>query len=133
MLKWTYTYGFYGYTRKKEAPLRNLFEHFQGEAEACLEKLHYHIEVKLPPFYSANAAESGGGGGGGGGDGGGGDGDDGAAAAEHAEAPELTFAEYRSMLTGLTAVTRGYFERLVAELEGGLEGLGAKYAAAESP
>ena len=119
--------------------LKNLFEHFQGEAEACLEKLHFWVEEKIKQFVhdddggdDENVNDDGDDD-----DDGNNNGDSNDRSADASESPQspskkLNFAEYRSMLTGLTAVTKGYFERLVAELEGGLEGISARYSASPS-
>ncbi|GHP08012.1 hypothetical protein PPROV_000675400 [Pycnococcus provasolii] len=139
VLKWTYAHGYYRWQKKKEVALKNLFEHFQGEAEACLEKLHFWVEEKIKQFVhddddgdDENVNDDGDDD-----DDGNNNGDSNDRSADASESPQspskkLNFAEYRSMLTGLTAVTKGYFERLVAELEGGLEGISARYSASPS-
>ncbi|CAN1323684.1 Probable E3 ubiquitin-protein ligase ARI7 [Linum perenne] len=48
VLKWTYAYGFY--LASKEAEKKSFFEYLQGQAETCLDKLHYCAEKEMKKF-----------------------------------------------------------------------------------
>eukprot|EP00232_Nephroselmis_pyriformis_P027512 CAMPEP_0182861762 /NCGR_PEP_ID=MMETSP0034_2-20130328/5672_1 /TAXON_ID=156128 /ORGANISM="Nephroselmis pyriformis, Strain CCMP717" /LENGTH=532 /DNA_ID=CAMNT_0024993727 /DNA_START=163 /DNA_END=1761 /DNA_ORIENTATION=- len=95
ILKWTYAYGFYKYLSPEEAGLREFFEYQQARAEICLEGLHEETEKKMQHFL-VEGREKG--------------------------SPD-EFNEFRCRLTGLTVVTRDYFESLVRALERGLDSL----------
>ena len=72
----------------------------QGDAEYSLELLHNCVEVDLHKFVDAENC---------------------------GDVSKGEFNEFRSKLTGLTKVTRDYFEKLVFELENGLEEIKARY------
>ncbi|KAL9301339.1 putative E3 ubiquitin-protein ligase ARI11 [Arabidopsis thaliana] len=69
---------------------RPLFEYLQGEAETGLERLHHCAENELKQFFIKS------------------------------EDPSDTFNAFRIKLTGLTKVTKTYFDNLVKALENGL-------------
>ncbi|CAN0872837.1 Probable E3 ubiquitin-protein ligase ARI7 [Linum grandiflorum] len=48
VLKWTYAYGYYLPT--KETAKKHFFEHLQGQAESCLDKLHGCAEKEMKRF-----------------------------------------------------------------------------------
>ncbi|KAJ0507354.1 putative transcription factor C2H2 family [Helianthus annuus] len=84
------TYAYGYYIPKIEHAKRLFFEYVQGEAEVGLERLHGCAEKELQTFI------------------------------ENGEATEEEFNSFRVKLTGLTSVTRSYFENLVRALENGL-------------
>uniref|UniRef100_A0A7S2SZF8 RBR-type E3 ubiquitin transferase n=2 Tax=Chloropicon primus TaxID=1764295 RepID=A0A7S2SZF8_9CHLO len=103
-LMWTYTYGYYNFDKNKAGNMKEFFEFLQGDAEYNLELLHNCVEVELQKY-----AEDGCG-----------------------EVTREEFDAFRCKLTGLTKVTREYFEKLVYELENGLEGIKTRYASSAS-
>ncbi|AEC08582.1 RING/U-box superfamily protein [Arabidopsis thaliana] len=74
----------------QDLPKRKFFEYLQGEAESGLERLHHCAENELKQFFIKS------------------------------EDPSDTFNAFRMKLTGLTTVTKTYFENLVKALENGL-------------
>ena len=116
ILMWTYAYGYYNFstdTKPKEKPkaptglarFKEFFEFLQGEAEHHLELLHSCIEVELQSFAEADCGQ----------------------------VDQDTFNQFRSKLTGLTKVTGDYFDKLVHELENGLEEIQTKYGSFDDP
>jgi len=99
ILMWTYTYGYYNFSEKRAGNMKEFFEFLQGDAEWNLELLHNCIEVELQKFADDNCGE----------------------------VPRDTFDAFRSKLTGLTKVTKDYFEKLNHELENGLEEINTRY------
>jgi len=99
-LMWTYTYGYYNFDKEKAGNMKEFFEFLQGDAEYSLELLHNCVEVDLHKFVDAENC---------------------------GDVSKGEFNEFRSKLTGLTKVTRDYFEKLVFELENGLEEIKARY------
>ncbi|MCD7462107.1 hypothetical protein HAX54_047808 [Datura stramonium] len=95
-LKWTYAYGFY--LREKEMTKKQFFEYLQGQAEACLERLHECAEREL--FDHVGFTKK---------------------LVFTEEGSYKSFVLFRSKLTDLTNVTRNYFDKLVIALENGLE------------
>ncbi|KAG5628443.1 hypothetical protein H5410_000160 [Solanum commersonii] len=96
VLKWTYAYGFY--LPKEEVAKTRFFEYLQGEAEAGLERLHHCAEKELMEHLgSSNEADY------------------------TDEGSYKEFTNFRSRVVGLTKVTGNYFEKLVMELENGLQ------------
>ncbi|KAL1210197.1 putative E3 ubiquitin-protein ligase ARI11 [Cardamine amara subsp. amara] len=85
-----WTYA-YGYCLPdNEEAKRNFFEYLQGEAESVLERLHYCVETELSQFIFEDS-------------------------------PTISIFDcFRMKLTGLTTVTKTYFENLVKALENGL-------------
>ena len=79
--------------------MKEFFEFLQGDAEWNLELLHNCIEVELQKFADENSEDI----------------------------PRETFDAFRSKLTGLTKVTKDYFDKLVYELENGLDEIKTKY------
>jgi ariadne-1 len=100
-LMWTYTYGYYNFDSSRAGNMKEFFEFLQGDAEWSLEKLHNCIEIELMKFTEEKEEEE--------------------------EVPRETFDVFRSKLTGLTKVTKDYFDKLVFELENGLEEIKTKY------
>uniref|UniRef100_A0A0E0IMA2 RBR-type E3 ubiquitin transferase n=1 Tax=Oryza nivara TaxID=4536 RepID=A0A0E0IMA2_ORYNI len=92
VLKWTYAYGYYLHNKAKS----DFFVYLQGEAESGLERLHKCAEKDMREFLpTADSTQ-----------------------------PSLSlqdFGEFRVKLSGLTSVTRNYFENLVQTLEAGLQ------------
>ncbi|KAK3278739.1 hypothetical protein CYMTET_13334 [Cymbomonas tetramitiformis] len=120
VIKWTYGYGFYAELSQDR---RNFFEFMQGEAELSLDNLHRAAELELAPFLSldttptsspvpAGLAAS-------------------PSTASYATSPAgsvsslygttAAFDDFRSKLTGLTAITKHFFDTLVCQLEKGLD------------
>ncbi|KAH0724216.1 hypothetical protein KY284_000081 [Solanum tuberosum] len=96
VLKWTYAYGFY--LPKEEVAKTRFFEYLQGEAEAGLERLHHCAEKELMEHLgSSNEVDY------------------------TDEGSYKEFTNFRSRVIGLTKVTGNYFEKLVMELENGLQ------------
>ncbi|PWA63557.1 Zinc finger, C6HC-type [Artemisia annua] len=91
MLKWTYAYGFY--IPEKEKEKKAFFEFLQGEAEVGLERLHLCAEKGLQIYIKREDEEA---------------------------TTKVIFNSFRIKLTGLTDVTRSYFQNLVRALENGL-------------
>ena len=98
-LMWTYTYGYYNFSSDRAGNMKEFFEFLQGDAEWNLELLHNCIEVELQKFADENSEDI----------------------------PRETFDAFRSKLTGLTKVTKDYFDKLVYELENGLDEIKTKY------
>ncbi|XP_004293068.1 PREDICTED: probable E3 ubiquitin-protein ligase ARI8 [Fragaria vesca subsp. vesca] len=90
VLKWTYAYGYY--LPDHDTAKKQFFEYLQGEAESSLERLHQCAEKEVQPFLE----------------------DDGPIG------PSQEFIDFKTKLTGLTAVTKNYFETLTTALENGL-------------
>ncbi|XP_074281495.1 putative E3 ubiquitin-protein ligase ARI7 [Silene latifolia] len=106
VLKWTYAYGYY--FPQNETAKKHLFEYLQGEAEAGLERLHQCAEKDLSEYtVSENETEE-----------------------TQAQARE-NFKSFRPKLTGLTSVTRSYFENLMRALENGLEDVNSQATCSE--
>ncbi|KAL6748380.1 hypothetical protein V8C86DRAFT_2879354 [Haematococcus lacustris] len=108
VLSWTYTYGYYSFdpqspTAKADANNKTFFEFLQGDAENSLERLHEAAEKQvkkvMEDFKTAPGSSS-------------------------IEA----FMTFRKRLIGLTDVTRGYFDKLVAQLERGFNDLEKDFA-----
>ncbi|MCO5595599.1 hypothetical protein L7F22_049644 [Adiantum nelumboides] len=96
VLKWTYAYGYYLAEDEDNVAKKQFFEYLQGEAEAGLERLHQCAEEKNVKSHLVSSD---------------GDGD----------APsESSFNDFRTKLTGLTRVTKTYFQKFVTALENGL-------------
>ncbi|KAJ0873433.1 putative E3 ubiquitin ligase RBR family [Helianthus annuus] len=85
-----WTYVYGYYIPEIEHAKRLFFEYVQGEAEVGLERLHGCAEKELQTYIV------------------------------NGEATEEEFNSFRVKLTGLTSVTRSYFENLVRALENGL-------------
>ena len=133
---------------------QDFFEYAQGQAETYLEMLHAAVEKKLDALLNDGESDEDGEEGGGGGDPAAGDpaaaappaygAPDAAPAADGADVamreasgtprarPPPGWAEFREHLIGLTDVTRTHFDRLVAELERGLDNLAAEYHAGDA-
>eukprot|EP00878_Enallax_costatus_P014217 GHUV01014871.1.p2 GENE.GHUV01014871.1~~GHUV01014871.1.p2 ORF type:complete len:161 (+),score=54.01 GHUV01014871.1:445-927(+) len=98
ILKWTYAYGYYSFEDEGEKEVeqrRQFFEFLQGDAERILDQLHEWAEMKLNGLRD-----------------------------EYAEVgliPADKFQDFRKHLIGLTDVTHGSFDKLVAQLERGFE------------
>ncbi|KAK9725093.1 hypothetical protein RND81_05G122200 [Saponaria officinalis] len=107
VLKWTYAYGYY--LPQHETAKVHLFEYLQGEAEAGLERLHQCAEKELSEYLSSDN-----------------DTDE-----SDAQARE-NFKSFRPKLSGLTRVTRSYFENLVRALENGLADVNSHAAGSTS-
>ncbi|PHT59423.1 putative E3 ubiquitin-protein ligase ARI7 [Capsicum baccatum] len=86
-----WTYAYGFYLPDEEHTKRQFFEYLQGQAEAGLERLHLCAEKELEIFLNVEEGNS------------------------------KTFDDFRIKLTGLTSVTKNYFENLVRALENGLE------------
>ncbi|MCD7468483.1 hypothetical protein HAX54_006730 [Datura stramonium] len=86
-----WTYAYGFYLPDEEHTKRQFFEYLQGEAEAGLERLHLCAEKELEIYLNVEEGNS------------------------------KTFDDFRIKLTGLTSVTKNYFENLVRALENGLE------------
>ncbi|CAJ2643370.1 unnamed protein product [Trifolium pratense] len=99
VLKWTYAYGYY--LPENEHAKKQLFEYLQGEAESGLERLHQCAEQEIQVFLSDNVNPS-------------------KEFNSDYVATSQEFIDFRKKLTGLTIVTRNYFENLVRALENGL-------------
>ncbi|WIA08252.1 hypothetical protein OEZ85_007696 [Tetradesmus obliquus] len=105
ILKWTYAYGYYSWPDEEDAAMgqrRQFFEFLQGDAERILDQLHEWAEMKLRTLRD-----------------------------EFAEAgliPGERFQDFRKHLIGLTDVTHGSFDKLVAQLERGFEDMHKRYA-----
>ncbi|KQJ99205.1 probable E3 ubiquitin-protein ligase ARI8 [Brachypodium distachyon] len=93
VLKWTYAYGYYLEDKVKS----EFFEYLQGEAESGLERLHQCAEKELQGYLPFSKHSN-----------------------DTLPSP-AEFSDFRVKLTGLTSITRNYFENLVQALEGGLE------------
>lgn len=121
ILKWTYAYGYF--LDDNEWAKRNFFEFQQGEAEASLERLHEATEKKLNSLVKKRSKGAGSP-----------DAERTAADAarpskrreEKEELPEeeepfdeKAFNDFQCYLTGLTFVTRNFFDKLVAALASG--------------
>ncbi|KAF6152192.1 hypothetical protein GIB67_019414 [Kingdonia uniflora] len=85
-----WTYAYGYYLPEHEQIKREYFEFSQGEAEAGLERLHQCAEKELQEYITS------------------------------AEQPTSAFHEFKTKLTGLTSVTKTFFENLVQALENGL-------------
>ncbi|KAF5836210.1 hypothetical protein DUNSADRAFT_6276 [Dunaliella salina] len=114
VLSWTYTYGYYALedmdhkasstkegNSSAEENQRFFFEFLQADAERSLERLHEAAEVQLKKVMENNSTAQGNG----------------------APLDLDSFMAFRTHLIGLTDVTRGYFEKLVRQLEKGFEDL----------
>lgn len=117
-LTWSYVYGYYTYDnmgngsgsgekekkgkgeKEGDRNLKAFFEFLQGDAEYSLELLHNCVEVELQKFADEDCTEG---------------------------VPKDEFNQFRSKLTGLSKVTKDYFEKLSYELENGLDEINAKY------
>eukprot|EP00238_Polyblepharides_amylifera_P000962 CAMPEP_0196573722 /NCGR_PEP_ID=MMETSP1081-20130531/3576_1 /TAXON_ID=36882 /ORGANISM="Pyramimonas amylifera, Strain CCMP720" /LENGTH=623 /DNA_ID=CAMNT_0041891541 /DNA_START=181 /DNA_END=2053 /DNA_ORIENTATION=+ len=104
ILKWSYGYGYYANITPVQ---QNFFEFMQGEAEMNLEKLTYAAEQDLNLFMQDDEADN-------------------CKELKFGTSPGASgsnqpFDDFRSKLTGLTAITKKYFQTLVRELERGLE------------
>ena len=133
ILKWTYAYGYF--LDDNEWAKRNFFEFQQGEAEASLERLHEATEKKLSALIkkpdkgaAADGGEQRGADGAGpsgradaAAGGGGGKSNGKAAAVEDEQEPfdEQAFNDFQCYLTGLTFVTRNFFDKLASSLSSG--------------
>ncbi|GAV69930.1 IBR domain-containing protein [Cephalotus follicularis] len=85
-----WTYAYGYYLPEHEHAKRQFFEYLQGEAESGLERLHQCAEKELQQFLIPDDSQS------------------------------KEFNEFRTKLTGLTSVTKTYFENLVRALENNL-------------
>lgn len=93
VLKWSYAYGYY-LSENDENGKKIFFEYLQSEAEDGLERLHNCAEKELGEYLEAKTYD---------------------------EKMALgDFGVFRTKLTGLTSVTKTYFENLVKALENGL-------------
>ncbi|KAI3911172.1 hypothetical protein MKW92_033381 [Papaver armeniacum] len=54
VLKWTYAYGYY--LPQSEHVKKVLFEHLQGQAQSCLERLHQYAEQEIQPYLKKDDA-----------------------------------------------------------------------------
>lgn len=86
-----WTYAYGFYLPDEEHTKKQFFEYLQGQAEAGLERLHLCAEKELEIYLNVDESNS------------------------------KTFDDFRIRLTGLTSVTKNYFENLVRALENGLE------------
>ncbi|VFQ81993.1 unnamed protein product [Cuscuta campestris] len=86
-----WTYAYGFYLPQEEHTKSQFFEYLQGQAEEGLERLHQCAEKELEIYLSPEEADS------------------------------PNFSDFRIKLTGLTAVTKNYFENLVSALENGIE------------
>ncbi|XP_009785424.1 putative E3 ubiquitin-protein ligase ARI8 [Nicotiana tabacum] len=86
-----WTYAYGFYLPNEEKTKRQFFEYLQGQAEVGLERLHHCAEKELEIYLNVEESDS------------------------------RTFYDFRRKLTGLTTVTKNYFENLVRALENGLE------------
>ncbi|KAG2285836.1 hypothetical protein Bca52824_045440 [Brassica carinata] len=85
-----WTFAYGYYLPQHEHAKKQFFEYLQGEAQVGLERLHYCAEVEFRQFVSETGD------------------------------PSKDFNDFRMKLTGLTRVTKTYFENLVEALENGL-------------
>ncbi|KAI5065676.1 hypothetical protein GOP47_0020371 [Adiantum capillus-veneris] len=85
-----WTYTYGYYVPENEDAKKQFFEYLQGEAEAGLERLHRCAENAIVDLLEGDVAE------------------------------ETSFLEFCAKLTGLTTVTRNYFQNLIEALENGL-------------
>ncbi|XP_074271027.1 putative E3 ubiquitin-protein ligase ARI5 [Silene latifolia] len=111
VLKWTYAYGFY--LQDRLVAKKTLFECLQGQAEACLERLHQCVEEELSVllkddeevknqeeeddsrrFFKGNGREE----------------------LEKKQKVEAEIRGLRPKLSKITSVTRSYFDNLVKAL-----------------
>eukprot|EP00240_Pyramimonas_obovata_P003027 CAMPEP_0118921654 /NCGR_PEP_ID=MMETSP1169-20130426/860_1 /TAXON_ID=36882 /ORGANISM="Pyramimonas obovata, Strain CCMP722" /LENGTH=648 /DNA_ID=CAMNT_0006862413 /DNA_START=218 /DNA_END=2161 /DNA_ORIENTATION=+ len=110
ILKWTYGYGYCFYDTYESPADRHFFEFMQGNAECVLEKLSHAAEHDLAKFMNQDMHPLG----------------------SPVDSPEYfmqgspggslygtsaAFDDFRSRLTGLTAVTKNHFQTLVQALE----------------
>eukprot|EP00197_Chlamydomonas_leiostraca_P004716 CAMPEP_0202867712 /NCGR_PEP_ID=MMETSP1391-20130828/9582_1 /ASSEMBLY_ACC=CAM_ASM_000867 /TAXON_ID=1034604 /ORGANISM="Chlamydomonas leiostraca, Strain SAG 11-49" /LENGTH=627 /DNA_ID=CAMNT_0049547775 /DNA_START=210 /DNA_END=2089 /DNA_ORIENTATION=+ len=106
---------------------KHFFEFLQGDAERALDKLHEMAESQLKKLMDAAASNASAGVTGTSTGGAGPSVSAGGAAGDKAgTAP--SFMEFRTALIGLTDITRGFFDKLVAQLEKGLADLDREYA-----
>ncbi|KAK9806726.1 hypothetical protein WJX72_000715 [[Myrmecia] bisecta] len=105
ILKWTYCYGYYNFAnddgKQSEAnkQQQNFFEYNQEIAEVYLDRLHGVTEKELNKYVDGTITDLGG------------------------------WGKFRENLIGLTDVTRSHFDKLVEELEKGLDHLLTTYRA----
>ncbi|CAH8382028.1 unnamed protein product [Eruca vesicaria subsp. sativa] len=85
-----WTFAYGYYLPQHELAKKQLFEYLQADAQNGLERLHNCAEIEFKHFVSET------------------------------EDPAKDFDDYRRKLTGLTKVTKTYFENLVKALENGL-------------
>lgn len=85
-----WTFAYGYYLPQHEHAKKHFFEYLQGEAQVGLERLHHCAEVEFKQFVS------------------------------EIQDPSKDFDFFRRKLTGLTTVTKTYFENLVKALENGL-------------
>ena len=97
-LKWTYAYGYYHFGIAKDAKKKEFFEFLQGEAERNLLRLKDFLDKDLKEVTDEEKGKG------------------------------KDFGAVQSTLTGMTQVTKEYFEKLVDELEMGLGDLGSRYS-----
>ncbi|XP_010522193.1 PREDICTED: probable E3 ubiquitin-protein ligase ARI7 isoform X2 [Tarenaya hassleriana] len=88
VLKWTCAYGYY--LPKNDRTKIQFFEHLQGEAKSCLERLRHCAEKELEQYLN------------------------------NADCPSNDFDDFRRRLSHLTSVTKNYFKNLVEALQRGL-------------
>ncbi|KAJ8574040.1 hypothetical protein K7X08_010551 [Anisodus acutangulus] len=98
-----WTYAYGFYLPDVEHTKRQFFEYLQGQAEAGLERLHLCAEKELEIYLNVEEGNS------------------------------KTFDDFRIKLSGLTSVTRNYFENLVRALENGLEDVHSQGALGNIP
>lgn len=110
ILKWTYAYGYYHFMEDTpEADRqRTFFEFLQGDAERSLDNLHEMAEKKLKDLVGDPAQAY--------------------VAPSSPPRDEASFSEFRKKLIGLTDVTKGFFDKLVKQLETGFENLERIYS-----
>ena len=97
-LMWTYTYGYYNFDKEKAGNMKEFFEFLQGEAERNLLRLKDFLDKDLKEVTDEEKGKG------------------------------KDFGAVQSTLTGMTQVTKEYFEKLVDELEMGLGDLGSRYS-----
>ncbi|XP_059281810.1 probable E3 ubiquitin-protein ligase ARI7 [Lycium ferocissimum] len=98
-----WTYAYGFYLPDVEHTKRQFFEYLQGQAEAGLERLHLCAEKELEIYLNVEEGNS------------------------------KTFDDFRIKLSGLTSVTKNYFENLVRALENGLEDVDSQGALGNIP
>lgn len=86
-----WTFAYGFYIPPHEHAKKQFFEYLQGEAQVGLERLHRCAELEFKQFVSESEGNS-----------------------------SKEFDDYRMKLTGLTKVTKTYFENLVKALENSL-------------
>ncbi|XP_016498478.2 putative E3 ubiquitin-protein ligase ARI7 [Nicotiana tabacum] len=98
-----WTYAYGFFLPDEEHTKRQFFEFSQGQAEVGLERLHHCAESELENYLNVEESNS------------------------------KTFDDFRIKLTGLTSVTKNYFDNLVRALENGLEDVHSQGAQGDMP